>query len=157
MRDAVLVVGASLAIASAIAQNAVPVEHEPRHRPGFTYRYIRVLDVTLEPGYVTLFPTHAINNVAVPLAAGTLRVDGAAARLGTPQEIVVGRLGLVAAPPAHTHRVVNAGATPVHMLDVELLHPQAGSSADDEPSTPSRPSPRSERLSQRPSSHRAGH
>jgi hypothetical protein len=58
-------------------------------------------------------------------------VDGVA-EVGVPREIVVGRIGFVPAPPAYTHRVVNVGATPVHMLDIELLRPQTGTTTDDD-------------------------
>jgi len=105
------------------AVQAVPVEREPQHKPVFENGVVRLLDVTLPPGYVSLFHVHSNDNVSVRLATGPTRVDLPDAN-GEPSVPPVGRVVFNAATPPYTHRVVNVGPTPIHILDVEILAPR---------------------------------
>jgi hypothetical protein len=109
-----------------LAQSAVPVEREPQHRPVFENAVVRLLDVVLPPGYVSLFHIHSNDNVSVRLATGPTRVDLPDAD-GQPSVPLVGRVLFNAAMPPYTHRVVNVGTTPIHILDVEILKPRPAS------------------------------
>jgi hypothetical protein len=43
----------------------VPVEREPQHHQVFSNAVLAILDVRFPPGYVSLFYTHANDNVSV--------------------------------------------------------------------------------------------
>ena len=105
------------------ASSPVPVEREPQHKPVFENVAVRLLDVVLPPGYVSLFHVHSNDNVSVRLATGPTRVDLPEAN-GEPTVPPVGRVVFNAAMPPYTHRVVNVGTTPIRILDVEILAPQ---------------------------------
>ncbi len=124
-------IGAVLLLAGTI-QTVVPVEREPQHHPVFRNAYVNVLDVDLPPGYVSLFHTHARDNVSVRMQMGTVRVDQLGAN-GIPQLDVAGRVAYSAGTPPYTHRVVNIGNTSLRILDVEILAgtPGAPSAAED--------------------------
>jgi quercetin dioxygenase-like cupin family protein len=107
-------------VLSAQAPVIVPVEREPQHHPVFRNDIVSVLDVRLPPGYASRFHTHAHDNVSVRIATGPLRIDTLTAR-GTPQTAEVGRVAFNAASPPYTHRVVNVGSAPIHILDIEVL------------------------------------
>lgn len=112
-------IGMLLCVAVLIAQDAVPVEKEPRHRVVLENPYIKVLDIDFPPGYATLFHTHSADNVTIIIAGGTVRTD----RIGTeglPQNIATGLVGLSLGNPPYTHRVVNMGTTAFRALDVEI-------------------------------------
>jgi hypothetical protein len=104
-------------------QSAVPVEREPQHKPVFENLVVRLLDVVLPPGYVSLFHVHSNDNVSVRLATGPTRVDVPDAD-GQPSVPPVGRVVFNSATPPYTHRVVNVGTTPIHILDIEILAPR---------------------------------
>jgi quercetin dioxygenase-like cupin family protein len=101
----------------------VPVEQEPQHRPVFRNEAVAVLDVRLPPGYVSLFHTHAHDNVSVRITTGPLRIDTLSGA-GTPQTAAVGRVVFNSASPPYTHRVANVGTSLIHILDVEVLAEQ---------------------------------
>ena len=111
---------ALLVSAAMTGQSAVPVEREPQHKPVFENAVVRLLDVVLPPGYVSLFHIHSNDNVSVRLATGPTRVDlpDTDGQVSVPP---VGRVLFNAAAPPYTHRVVNTGTTPIHILDIEIL------------------------------------
>ncbi len=115
-----------------LAQAPVPVEQEPQHHPVFDNGRVRVLDVRLPPGYVSLFHVHALDNVSVRMTAGTMRTDLLTGD-GLPQTSPAGRVAYYSAAPPYTHRVVNAGSDPVRILDVELPGVSGPSSASGAP------------------------
>jgi len=108
----------------AAAQTVVPVDKEPQHRLAFENASVKVLDVSLPPGYVSLFHRHALNNVSVRIATGPMRTDLLDAE-GAPQVAPVGRVLFNSASPPYTHRVANLGTTTIRIIDVELLGAKA--------------------------------
>lgn len=98
----------------------VPVEREPQHRPVFSNAVLAVLDVRFPPGYVSLFHTHANDNVSVRLETGPTRIDTLESA-GVEQTALVGRVVFNVASPPYTHRVANVGTTPIRILDIEIL------------------------------------
>lgn len=100
----------------------VPVEQEPHHRWEFQNAYVRVLEVLLTPGEVTLFHTHSHDSIAVQLTPATVQEQSfgkerqPALRI-TPGEIRYAEGGKT----PYTHRVQNVGSTPFHVVDIELL------------------------------------
>jgi hypothetical protein len=53
---------------SAQTAAAVPVDQEPQHKVVFKNEFVRVLDATLPPGYVTLNHAHNVDNVSVAMS-----------------------------------------------------------------------------------------
>lgn len=116
-----------------LAQQVVPVHQEPRHRPVFENGFVRALDVRFDVGTASLYHRHALPNIAVRIVGGITRADPIDG-LGTPVDTPAGRVTWYSASPPYVHRVVNVGAGPVHIVDVELLgRPLAptAASADD--------------------------
>ena len=75
----------------AVAQIVVPVEQEPQHRLTLENAYVRVLDATFPPGYVSLFHRHSQDNVSVRITTDMMRIDLLGAE-GTAQVAPVGRV-----------------------------------------------------------------
>src|SRR5262245_4537495 len=88
----------------------VPVDQEPQHKVVFKNDYVRVLDATLPPGYVTLNHRHDIDNVSVTMSNGR---DGEAALRG------IGRAGF--AKGGYAHAVTNSGPGVMRFIVVELF------------------------------------
>lgn len=106
--------------APAAAQTPVPVEAEPRHRLRFTNEHVRVFDVLIPPGDVSLFHTHVHDGLGVRLTDARIRdevLDGAS------YDVAVTRGGLSFShrPRPLTHRVHSIGATQFRIVFVELV------------------------------------
>jgi quercetin dioxygenase-like cupin family protein len=99
----------------------VPVEQEPHHRIVFENQYVRVLDVVVPPGAMTLFHKHSLDNVSVQLSDTTLN-NQALGEEWTSRPVAEGQVGFRAGTKTpYTHRIMNAGATEFHVIDVEIL------------------------------------
>jgi hypothetical protein len=99
----------------------VPVEQEPHHHAVFENQYVRVLDVIVPPGEMTLFHQHSLDNVAVQLGDTTLK-NQAPGQDWTSRPVTQGSVGFRAGSKApYTHRIMNAGAAVFHVMDVEIL------------------------------------
>jgi hypothetical protein len=98
----------------------VPVEREPVHRPVFQNASVGVLEVKFPPGYVSLWHTHATDNVTVRIETGLTRVDRPG-QDGTPETAAIGRVVFNDASTPYTHRVNNLGTSTVFTYDVEIL------------------------------------
>jgi hypothetical protein len=113
------------AVAASKAQGTeadpVPVEQEPHHHVVFENQYIRVLEVVVDPGDMTLFHTHAIDNLAVQLSDGMIKRQspGQAWIDSATKEGSVNFFPGTKQP--YTHRITNAGASVFHVLDIEIL------------------------------------
>ena len=62
-----MVAGASQSRSNS-AQNPVEISGEPRHHPKFENEYVRIWDVTVPVGDVTLWHAHRNDNVVVSLS-----------------------------------------------------------------------------------------
>jgi len=99
----------------------VPVEQEPHHHVVFENQYVRVLDVVVQPGEMTLFHKHSLDNVAVQLSNTTLanQVPG---EDWTSRPVAEGAVGFRAGTETpYTHRIMNRGTPVFHVMDVEIL------------------------------------
>ena len=86
---------------------AIPVEQEQHHRLVFTNDFVRVIDATLPPLYVSEKHTHSLDNVAVTIQAGS------------PQgQSRVGFAGF--ARGGYSHVITNPNTAPMRFIDVEL-------------------------------------
>ena len=122
-----------VAVSLVLAQAVVPVHDEPHHTTVLDNAWVRVLDVHFAVGVDSLFHRHALHNVAVRIAGGTIRSDQIGAE-GTPREVRSGSVMFNSASPPYVHRVVNVGPAAVHIVDVELSGartPVESTAADD--------------------------
>lgn len=119
------------ALLLAVVQSPVPVEQEPQHRLTLVNDYVRVLDVLFPAGYMTLFHTHTLDNVAVRLTSGVSRTDLPDAE-GTPAPVVAGTVAFNSASPAYTHRILNTGTTAIHIADVQLVRGTPAAAVSDQ-------------------------
>jgi len=102
-------------------KDPVPVEREPHHHVVFENQYVRLLDVVVPPGEMTLFHTHSLDNVAVLLADTSLKNQNPGEDW-TERPITHGSVGFRAGTKApYTHRIMNTGAVVFHVMDVEIL------------------------------------
>jgi len=59
-----------------ISADAIPIEEEPQHVIRLTNDFVRVIDATLPPGYVTKDHIHVADSVSVQVANGRSGEDG---------------------------------------------------------------------------------
>jgi len=90
------------------APQAVPVDQEPQHKVVLKNDFVRIIDATLPPGYVTLNHTHAVDNVSVTVANGR---EGEAGQRG------LGRAGF--SKGGYSHSVTNSGAAIMRYIVIE--------------------------------------
>ncbi len=109
---------------AAVAAAQVPVTSEPRHRLVFENTELRVLDVNVPPGDVTLMHAHDRDIVTVSMNAGA---DTRAQSPGEPWGAVrprrsAGHAAISEYAGRHaSHRVENVGTTPYQLFAVENL------------------------------------
>ncbi len=120
--------GLLCAAAPLLAQTIVPVEQEPAHTVVFENALVRVIDAALPVGHATLYHTHSRDNVPVAVAGGRV-VTTVLGRASVESAVKTGQVSFAAG--GYTHEVRNAGPTPLHFIDVELLTsaPAAASSS----------------------------
>src|SRR5262245_46946610 len=88
---------------------AIPVDQEPHHKIVFKNDFVRVIDATFPPGYVTLNHSHDVDNVAITIATGR--------EVAEPGRI--GRAGF--SKGGYSHRVTNSGPAIMRFIAVEIL------------------------------------
>jgi quercetin dioxygenase-like cupin family protein len=99
----------------------VPVEGEPHHRVIFENQYVRVLEVVVKPGELTLFHKHSLDNVAVTLSGTTVgnQIPGGEWTQRVARDGSVGFAAGTTKP--YVHRINNAGTKAFHVLDIQIL------------------------------------
>lgn len=129
-----LLLGAMLAVtaASALAQDPVPIEQEPRHRLAFENTRIRFFDVQLPPGYRSVVHLHHHDGVFVNISPSETEAED----WGKPPVRRAPRapgesyfIGYAKAPKAH--RVSNVGKTEYRVTDTEILQGCGGRALDE--------------------------
>ena len=118
----------------------VPVEQEPRHRPIFQNRMVRVLDVRVQPGDTTGYHVHAYRLIGMALLDARTWFQPLGAQPNPPvtPRAVPYLFDNLAGPLPYTHRVANADSVPLHYLVAERL----ASSSIDGPALPDTPTRR---------------
>jgi|SRR5580704_1423613 quercetin dioxygenase-like cupin family protein len=107
---------------SSESSTAVPVEQEPLHHTVLQNQYARVLDVTIPPGQSTLFHTHEHDNLSIRVSDGLVQTQVQGKDWLPPSRLERGSIVFSNGSNQHyTHRVKNAGTSPYHVIDVELL------------------------------------
>ena len=105
-------------------QSPVEISGEPRHHPKFENEFVRVWDVTVPAGDVTLWHAHRNDNVVVTLGGANLRIETAGA---APAEVEWKFGDVKFGKATYIHRAMNVGTTPFHNLTIELLGSPLGS------------------------------
>ena len=59
-----------------ISPGAIPIEQEPQHKVAFKNDFVRIIDATLPPGYVTKDHIHVADSVSVNVANGREGEEG---------------------------------------------------------------------------------
>lgn len=108
---------------AASGEEPVPVEQEPHRHTVYQNQYVRVLDVQVNPGEMTLLHTHSHENIGVQLNHATIQVQFLGAEWGAPSTVVPGKVNVSGqnGQVPYTHRIKNVGSTVFHVLDVEIL------------------------------------
>ena len=109
--------GASLGAhqAGGIDPAAIAVEQEPHHRLVFTNDFVRIIDATLPPLYVSEKHTHALDNIAVAIQMGSAQGQS--------------RVGFASfARGGYSHVITNPNLGPMRFIDVELRAADRGES-----------------------------
>lgn len=120
--DLALVLSLTLAGIAQAAEDAVPIEQEPRHRLAFENRHVRHFDVELEPGYVALYHWHRNDGVFVNITpSDTIAQDlnGEPKQRGWRAMGETYFIGYAEKPKAH--RVTNSGNRSYRVTDTEIL------------------------------------
>ena len=121
MRNKITLIAAAILFCSSALTAQVQVSKEPRHKNVLENKYLRLLDVWIEPGDTTLFHIHSTpslflhftNTVVCSQAKGEAWVKGKN-KEGNPSYRSFVNDTLV-------HRVSNCDTIPFHVTDIELL------------------------------------
>ena len=103
MIPALLTLWFALMVRTQTQAPGIPVEQEPKHRVVLKNDFVRVIDATLPPGYVTLHHAHDVDNVSVTIASGRGRPGRASFAKG-----------------GYSHTVTNAGPEVMRFIVVEV-------------------------------------
>jgi quercetin dioxygenase-like cupin family protein len=97
---------------------AVEIKNEPHHHAKFENEFVRVWDVTVPAGDVTLWHVHANDNVVVTLGEARLRIETSG---GAPAESQWKFGDVRFGKATYVHRAMNVGTTPFHNMTIEIL------------------------------------
>jgi len=107
----------------AVAEEAIPIEQEPRHHMKFANEHVRFFDVELEPGYESRYHWHRSDGVFVNISSSPTIAQDLGKEPVRRGERAIGETYFIdygAHPKAH--RVTNPGSAPYHVVDTEILH-----------------------------------
>jgi hypothetical protein len=98
----------------------VPVREEPMHKPVFENKYIRVLDVWIQPGDTSLYHVHDTPSLFVAFE-NTLIGNQLLGSEPVMDKFESGQTWYDSFAKPKTHRVWNRDKSPVHVDDIEIL------------------------------------
>jgi hypothetical protein len=109
-----------------VLQAQILVQEEPRHRPVFQNKEIRILNVVVPPGDTSLYHMHTTPSFFIRLS-NTITGSQVQGELPVPGKSRAGEIRFenLAPPNNRTHRVWNADKDTFHVMDVELLMKRA--------------------------------
>jgi hypothetical protein len=118
-------------MSSTFAQAPVPIDQEPRHHLTFENDVVRLFDVVLPPGDVSLLHTHTRDTITVELSEDAVWSES---ELGERREST-SKIGRVTANTDYSenprsHRIGNGGKTPFHELCLEMMKAPASPSKE---------------------------
>ena len=104
------------------SKEPMPASLEPHHRLKYQNQYIRVLEVTLEPGESSLFHTHQLDVLYVALAQAVARQQRDGEDWGPEAAFTPGAVSFDhASTRSFTHPLKNVGTTQFHTINIEFL------------------------------------
>jgi len=110
--------------------NVVPVAQEPRHRLALEDQTMRLFDVRIPPGDITLYHSHQRDSVYIPVSGFANLVNQEHGKASKPLLIKTGDVAFAEHSKApFTHRVSNLGTEEFHVIDIELVAAAALDSA----------------------------
>ena len=99
----------------------VPASEEPRHKPVLQNKYIRLLDVWMQPGDTSLYHIHNISSLFLPLS-NTVVGSQIMGQSWANEKFVIGKAWYRSfLQDTLVHRVSNSDTGPLHVTDVEIL------------------------------------
>jgi len=108
--------------ASTTPKEPMPANQEPHHHLKYENQYIRVLEVTLEPGESSLFHTHSIDVLYVTLADAVVRAQEQGEDWGPETAFRAGVANFDnASKTPYTHHLKNIRKTQLHTINIEFL------------------------------------
>jgi hypothetical protein len=111
-----------LPLVAGAADEPVPIEQEPRHHLELDNAHVRVFDVDLEPGYESRYHWHRNDGVFVVVAsAPTIAQDWGKEPVWRGDRAIGETFFIDYGSHPKAHRVSNAGSTPLHVIDAEIL------------------------------------
>ena len=99
----------------------VPASEEPRHKPVLQNKYLRLLDVWMQPGDTSLYHIHSKPSLFLPLSNTTVgsQIMGQA---WASEKFVIGKAWYRSfLQDTLVHRVSNLSSEALHVTDVEIL------------------------------------
>ncbi|MFL6579875.1 MAG: hypothetical protein ACJ8G2_03955 [Burkholderiales bacterium] len=109
-------------LAVAVAEEAIPIEQEPRHRMKFANEHVRFFDVELEPGYESRYHWHRSDGVFVSISSSpTIAQDMGKEPVQRGERAIGETYFIDYGTHPKAHRVTNSGSTPYHVIDTEIL------------------------------------
>lgn len=100
----------------------VPVREEPRHRPVFQNKYIRLLDVWIRPGDTTLFHIHETPSLFTHFTSTKVSIQEVG-KQWTSGYNRAGNASFNDFASKMIHRVTNVDTGIFHVMDIEILRP----------------------------------
>ena len=102
--------------------DVVPVAQEPRHRLALEDEYMRLFDVRIPPGDITLYHSHQRDSIYIPISGFANLVNQEHGKAAKPLLIEYGNVAFAEHSKApFTHRVSNLGTEEFHVIDIELV------------------------------------
>lgn len=100
----------------------MPASQEPHHLLKYENQYMRILEVTLEPGESSLFHTHSVDVLYIILADAVVRAQNQGEGWGPENAFKAGAVSFDnAAKNPYIHHLQNVGKSQLHTINVEFL------------------------------------
>jgi hypothetical protein len=123
MRNKITVYFAAILFSSSVLTAQVQVSKEPRHKKVLENKYIRLLDVWLQPGDTTMFHIHSTPSVFLQFTNTAIGTQLKGQDWVKDQSVAGNASYNSFSPEIRIHRVSNWDSVPFHVTDIEILSP----------------------------------
>ncbi len=121
MKNGQLFFSAALLVISTFLKAQVQVSREPFHKNVLENKYIRILDVWLQPGDTTMFHIHSTPSVFLQFSNTNIATQVKGQDWVKNQAIAGTASYRSFSPDTLVHRVSNCDTIPFHVTDIEIL------------------------------------
>lgn len=121
MKNKITFFFAAMLFSSSVLTGQVQVSKEPLHKKVLENKYIRLLDVWLQPGDTTLFHIHSTPSVFLQFTNTTLGIQVKGQNWLRDQSVEGNASYRSFSPEILIHRVSNWDTVPFHVTDTEIL------------------------------------